>query len=102
MRDRLAATYSRDKLRAFAAMADAENPKRRKGGRPKKKYRPSVLWAETELVGDVRDMQMQAASRGERVKDRAACMKLSTLPKYRKKYPGVNGEALYRRFRRAR
>ena len=78
MEDRLAATYSRDELRALAAAADVETG-RRDGGSP-----PKGPSADAELVLDVCDVRMQAARRGERLTDWAACLKLSTLPKYRK------------------
>ena len=97
VRDRLTVMYSRDELRALAAVADVET-KRREGGRPKKK--PADLKADVQLVLDVSDVRMQAASKGEHLTDWSACLKLSTLPKYRK--TGVTANALYQRLRRAR
>ena len=97
VRDRLTVMYSRDELRALAAVADVET-KRREGGRPKKK--PADLEADLQLVLDVCDVRMQAASRGEHLTDWSACLRLSTLPKHRK--TGVTANALYQRLRRAR
>ena len=52
-----------------------------------------------KVVAAVRE---DAARRGERLTDRQACMLIPTRPAYRKQYPGVSGEALYKRFQRAR
>jgi hypothetical protein len=89
-REKLIADELRRKYRRSYLMVLAAETGRLKGGRPRKEYRPD----EMQFVCDVMDARFEAAAKEEHLTYRKACFRLSGLPKYRKRYSGIAGEAL--------